>query len=76
MKGNSKDGDLVTPRSTALTRREFVQGASGLLIALPGLPSIGLPSAGSGVVIETASVTYKLGAEGCNVAYVDKRTGV
>lgn len=27
MKRNSKDGGLVNPRSTALTRREFVQGA-------------------------------------------------
>lgn len=67
--------DLVHMKGVALTRREFVQGASGLLIALPGLPNIEFPSVESGIVIETANVTYRVDAKGRNVAYVDKRTG-
>ena len=63
-------------REKAVTRRRFMQTASGLAVTLPYLNRFELQGAEvEGMVIETAGVRYVVDAKGRNRAFLDKRSG-
>lgn len=63
-------------RGKSVTRRRFMQTASGLAVTFPYLNRFDLQGGEvEGMVIETAGAKYVLDAEGRNRAFLDKRTG-
>lgn len=63
-------------REKEVTRRRFMQTASGLAVTLPYLNGFDLQGGEvEEIVIETAGVRYVVDAKGRNRAFLDKRSG-